>query len=165
MMSSMSDLRAFAVGRWLVAVATSAALITACGQSDPAIQTAVDSQLAVDSVTAPLSVDISVTQGVVRLAGEVQSREQQRRAVALARGIRGVKDVVDEMYLSDATIVTAVKKTLAADPLVGRVPIEVDSSGGNIRLMSEQTNKDERARAVEISSTVDGVKHVEDRLR
>jgi osmotically-inducible protein OsmY len=140
-------------------------LTIACGQTDPAIQTAIDAQLAGDSVTAPLSVDISVSRGVVRLAGEVASREQQRRAVALAEAVRGVKRVTDEMYLSDDVIVAAVKKTLAADPLVGRVPIDVDSSGGNIRLVSDQTTKDDRIRAVEISSKVDGVKHVEDRMR
>lgn len=137
----------------------------ACGESDPAIQTAVDAQLSVDSVTAPLSVDISVTRGVVRLTGEVASRDQQRRAVELTRSVRGVRNVIDEMRLSDVAVVAAVKQALAADSLVGRIPIEVDSSGGNIRLMSDQTGPDDRARAREVASKVDGVKHVEDRMR
>jgi osmotically-inducible protein OsmY len=73
--------------------------------------------------------------------------------------------VVDDMYLSDETIVAAVRTTLAADPLLSGVPIEVDSSGGHIRLMSDQTDKDQRARAMDLSAKVDGVKHVEDRMR
>ena len=112
-----------------------------------------------------LSLDISITRGVVRLAGEVTSREQSRRAVELARSVDGVKDVLDDMYLSDEAIIAAVTRVLAADPLVGRAPIEVDSNGGNIRLRSDQTDKDQRARAMELSAMVDGVNQVEDRMR
>jgi hyperosmotically inducible protein len=140
-------------------------LTAACGPTDPAIQTAVDAQLAVDTVTAPLSVDISVNRGVVRLSGEVESRDQQRRAVELARSVRGVKNVIDEMHLGDAAIVAAVKRALAADPLVGKIPIDVDASAGNIRLRSDQTGKDDRTRAVEVASKIDGVTHVEDLMR
>lgn len=148
-----------------VVVVLCISLQAACGRTDPAVQIAVDQRLAADAETAPLSLDISITRGVVRLAGEVTAREQRRRAVELARSVDGVKDVIDDMYLSDETIVAAVKRALAADPLVGRVSIEVDSNGGNIRLMSEQTDQDQRARAMELARTVDGVKDVEDRMR
>ena len=137
----------------------------ACGRTDPAIQVDVDARLSADPATAPLSLDISINRGVVRLAGEVNSREQRRRAVELARSVDGVKDVVDEMHPSDAAIVAAVKSALSADPLVGSVPIEVDATRGNVRLMSDQTDKEQRARAMELSTKVDGVKHVEDRMR
>ena len=129
------------------------------------MQTAVDVKLSQDQQLAPLSLDISINRGVVRLIGEVTSRQQERRAVTIARSVDGVKDVIDEMYLGDATIVAAVTRALAADPLVGRVPIAVDSTGGNIRLMSDQTDRDQRARAMELAAQVDGVKHVEDRMR
>ena len=138
---------------------------TACGETDPALQTAVDAQLSVDTSTAPLSVDISVNRGVVRLSGEVESRDQQRRAVELARSVRGVKGVTDEMRLSDAALVATVKRALAADPLVGKIPIEVNASAGNVRLTSDQTGKDDRTRAVDVASKVDGVTHVEDLMR
>ena len=151
--------------RCAVVLLSALSVTTACGRSDPAIQTEVASQLVVDSATASQSLKVSVTRGVVRLTGAVDSREQRRRAIEIARGTRGVKDVIDAMYPSDATIVAAVKKTLAADPLVGRIPIEVESTGGKIRLMSDQTTKADRARAVEISSKVEGVKHVEDLMR
>jgi osmotically-inducible protein OsmY len=140
-------------------------LLVACGPTDPAIQTAVDAQLAVDTVTAPVSIDISVNRGVVRLSGDVESRDQQRRAVELARSVRGVEHVIDEMRLSDAAVVAAVKRALAADPMVGKIPIDVDSSAGNIRLKSDQTGKDDRTRAVEVASKIDGVANVEDLMR
>jgi osmotically-inducible protein OsmY len=141
------------------------ALLVACSRTDPGIQAAVDSQLSVDSATAPLSLDISVTRGVVRLAGEVASREQQRRAVELTRSVRGVKNVVDDMHLSDAVVAAAVKQALLADPIIGKVPIDVDSTNGYTRLMSDQTTKDERTRAIEIARKIDGVTTVEDRMR
>ena len=137
----------------------------ACGPSDPSLQIAVDQRLSRDPQTASLSVDVSILRGVIHLSGEVASRDQQRRAVELTRSVDGVNHVVDEMHLSDKAIVAAVKAALAADPLVGRVPIEIDSNAGSIRLMSDQTDKDQRARAMEISAKVDGVRHVEDRMR
>lgn len=140
-------------------------IFAACGRTDPAIQIAVDAQLAASMATATLSLDISVNRGVVRLAGEVASRDQQRRAVELAGSVDGVEGVIDEMYLGDGTIVIAVKQVLASDPLVGKVPIDVDARGGHVRLMSEQTDKEQRARAMELATKVDGVKDVEDRMR
>jgi osmotically-inducible protein OsmY len=138
----------------------------ACARTDPSIQVAVDSQLAVDSITAPLSIDISVTRGVVHLAGEVTAREQRTRAVELARAVDGVKDVVDEMHLSDALIAATVKQALAADPLIGTVPIQVvTTNGGYTVLSSAQTTKEDRTRALEIAKKVEGVTHVEDGMR
>ena len=142
-----------------------AVVATACSRTDPAIQVAVDKALSANADTAPLSIDISVSGGVVRLAGAVASRDQEHRAVAVAQSVRGVKNVIDEMYLNDAGIVNAVKQALAADPLVARIPIEVDSTRGYVRLMSDQTGPDDRKRAVAIASKVDGVSQVEDRMR
>ena len=141
------------------------ALLAACTRTDPAIQAAVDSQLSVDSATAALSLDISVNRGVVHLAGVVESRDQQWRAVELTRTVGGVKDVVDDMHLSDAAVAAAVKQALQADPIIGKVPIDVDSTNGYTRLMSDQTTKDDRTRALELAKKVDGVTQVEDRMR
>jgi osmotically-inducible protein OsmY len=140
-------------------------LLASCARTDPAIQAAVDSQLSVDGATASLSLDISVTRGVVRVAGVVASRDQQRRAVELTRSVPGVRDVVDNMHLSDASVAAAVKQALAADPIVGKVPIEIDSTNGYTRLMSDQTSKEERTRALELARKIDGVTQVEDRMR
>ena len=141
------------------------ACAASCRPADPALQIAVDKRLSDEPATAPLSIDISVTRGVIHLAGEVSSRDEQRRIVQLARSVDGVRNVVDEMHLSDAAIVAAVKRALADDPLVGKVPIDVTSSGGTVSLMSDQTDKDQRARAREVSAKVDGVKQVDDLMR
>ena len=75
------------------------------------------------------------------------------------------RSVIDDMYLSDTAIVDAVRKTLASDEILANVPIQVDSAGGNVSLTSDQTTREHRKRAVAIASKVDGVKHVEDRMR
>ena len=149
----------------LFIVLIAGALLTACTHTDPSIQIAVDAQLAVDAITAPLSIDVSVSRGVVHLAGEATSRDQRNRAVEVARSVRGVKDVVDDMHLSDAAITATVKQMLAADPLVGKIPIEVVTTNGRTSLSSAQTGKEDRIRAVEIAKKVDGVTHVEDLMR
>ena len=138
---------------------------TACGRTDPSLQIAIDQALSSDPATSSLSVDISANRRVIHLAGEVASREQEHRAVALARSVHGVKDVIDELRLSDAGIVAAVKQALAADPLVGHIPIVVESSRGHVRLGSDQTGPDDRKQIVAIASKIDGVTQVEDLMR
>jgi len=165
-MPSMADVRSSnRVRARLFIVLIAGACLAACTQTDPAIQIAVDSKLAADTATAPLKIDVNVTRGVVHLAGEVTSREQEKRAVEVARAVRGVKDVVDEMHLSDAVIAATVKRMLAADPVVGKIPIQVVSTNGYTVLSSAQTTKDDRTRAVEIAKKVDGVTLVEDGMR
>jgi osmotically-inducible protein OsmY len=147
------------------AVLISVLVAGACSRTDPSLQIEVDQALSAQSETNALSVDISVNRRIVRLSGEVASRDQEQHAVAAARSVPGVRDVVDGLRLSDATIVAAVKQALAADPLVGRIPIEVDASNGNVRLISDQTGPDDRKQAVAIASKIDGVRQVEDRMR
>ena len=136
-----------------------------CGPTDPALLITVDSRLAADPVTAMLGLDISVTRGVVRLEGEVNSSAQRRRAIDLARAITGVKDVIDAMYPGDDAITTAVRQALASDSLVGRIPITVTTRQGTVQLISDQTGKEDRIRAVEIAAHVEGVRKVEDLMR
>ena len=163
-MPSMHDVRSSSVAPLFI-VLIAGALLTACSQTDPSIQVAVDAQLAVDGTTAPLSIDVSVSRGVVYLAGEATSRDQRSRAVELARSVRGVKNVVDDMHLSDAVITATVKQMLAADPLVGKIPIEVVTTNGRTSLSSAQTSKEDRIRAVDIAKKVEGVTQVEDLMR
>ena len=149
----------------LFTILIAGAILTGCTDTDPSIQIAVDAQLAVDATTAPLSIDVSVSRGVVHLAGEATSRDQRNRAVEVARTVRGVKNVVDDMHLSDAEITATVKQMLAADPLVGKIPIEVVTTNGRTSLSSAQTGPEDRIRAVEIATQVDGDTHVEDLMR
>lgn len=138
---------------------------TACSRTDVELQSAVDAELAIDAVTGTLVLDVSVTEGIVSISGAVESLEQQRHAVAIARNVDGVKDVIDQMYVNDTVLADAVKKALAADPLVGRIPLTVNARRGTVELVSDQTTKEDRIRAVDVASKVGGVKRVEDLMR
>ena len=139
--------------------------VAGCGTTDPALVITIDSRLAADPATAMLGLDISATRGVVRLEGEVNSSAQRQRAIDLARAVAGVKDVIDAMYPGDDAIATAIRQALASDPLVGRIPITVTARHGTVQLISDQTGKEDRIRAVEIAAHVEGVKKVEDLMR
>jgi hypothetical protein len=71
----------------------------------------------------------------------------------------------DVKAVDDGALAEAVRKALAADALVAAAPLEVDARNGYVRLMSDATNAEQRARAVAIARSVEGVKEVEDRMR
>ena len=138
---------------------------TSCGRSDPALLSAVSAQLAADPALAPLRLDVSVSRGIVKLAGDTNSGAEQRRAIELSRAVKGVKDVISEMRISDTAIVANVKKALTADALLQQVPIDVDARDGQVRLMSDDTDAGERQRALALAKTIEGVSAVEDRMK
>jgi osmotically-inducible protein OsmY len=121
-------------------------------------------RLDADQEIAKLDLSIEVKNRVVYLSGKTFTQEQQQRAIATARG-RGIKLVVNNMWLNNASLVDKVKQALAADETIGKVPIDVEAEGAIVRLMSNQTNSDQRERAVRIASAVEGVTQVEDRMR
>jgi hyperosmotically inducible protein len=74
-------------------------LLAACGKSigetidDATITTRVKTALLNDEQVAGLKIDVDTTLGVVTMSGVVRSRNEEQRAIQLARGIPGVKDV------------------------------------------------------------------------
>jgi hyperosmotically inducible protein len=66
---------------------------------DSWITTKVKADLLVDEQTKGLDINVSTTNGVVTLAGRLDSAVQVDKAVSIARGIKGVKSV-------DATTLT-----------------------------------------------------------
>ncbi len=141
-----------------------AALCVACVLSESEIRRDVRERLDADQALAQLDLSIEVKNRVVYLSGKTSTQEQQQRAVAAARG-RGIKLVVNNMWLNNAPLVDKVKQAFASDEQIGKVPIEIEAEGTIVRLMSSQTNSDQRERAVRIASTVEGVTQVEDRMR
>jgi len=66
---------------------------------DSWITTKVKADLLVDDQTKGLDINVSTTNGIVTLAGRLDSRTQVDKAVAIARAIKGVQSV-------DATTLT-----------------------------------------------------------
>ena len=82
--------------RGLVAAMALAVAASACSQSDPGITTAVKSKLAADDTVKAYRIDVDTKDRVVTLSGEVDNAAAKARAVELAKGVEGVRDVVDK---------------------------------------------------------------------
>ncbi len=149
----------------LTAVLLACATVAACGRSDATVQGDLQKQLADDPATAGARLTVTVNEGVAQIKGETDTLPQQRRAVDIARAVKGVKDVQSEMRLTDAALIEEVKKAIAADPSVSQVPLRLEVQNAEVKLHSDQTNGDQRTRLKEIAASVPGVAHVEDDMK
>ena len=68
--------------------------------TDAAITTAVKTKLLADSKTPGLKIDVDTKDGVVTLSGSVKTRAEIDKAVADARGTKGVTRVVNDLKVA-----------------------------------------------------------------
>lgn len=94
-------------------IVIAALLAVACAQSDPGITTAVKTKLAADDTVKSYRIDVDTKDRVVTLSGAVDTRTARERAIEIARGTDGVRDVVDQLVISPgATPTTGVDDEL-----------------------------------------------------
>jgi hyperosmotically inducible protein len=84
---------------WSV-LAIVAMVTVGCAQSDPGITTAVKSKLAADDTVKAYRIDVDTKDRVVTLSGAVDTAAARTKAVEIARGTNGVRDVVDQLTVS-----------------------------------------------------------------
>jgi osmotically-inducible protein OsmY len=142
-----------------------AILCLGCGPSEADIKRDVRARLDANQTIAPLALSIEVKRQVVYLSGKTATAADQQQAMALARDVKGVKLVVNDMWLNNTSLADKVKEALGQDEVVGKIPVDVEAQGGLVRLSSDQTNREERERIMKIASSVEGVKEVEDRMK
>lgn len=96
----------------LVALAAVLSIFTACGAAtvdtndDATISTRIKIALLGDPQTQLLRLDVSTFKGVVTLSGTVPSAGVEQRAIAVAKTIKGVKDVKSEITVSGTSTFT-----------------------------------------------------------
>ena len=78
----------------------------ACAQTDAGITTNVKTKLAADDTVKAYEIDVDTRNGVVTLSGGVESAAAKERAVQIARGTDGVRDVVDQVRIGEAAATT-----------------------------------------------------------
>ena len=101
----MSELRR--VGGFVSAVAVMMLLLAACSSmtgktlgeniDDAGITAAVKSKLAAEKISTVTRIDVDTNQGVVALNGTVQTEAMRARAAQVAREVKGVRDVVNNL--------------------------------------------------------------------
>jgi hyperosmotically inducible protein len=169
------------MNRWRLVLAGCALLVTfACAASDPGITTAVKSKLTADDTVKAYQIDVDTKEGVVTLSGTVTNPAAKARAVELARGTDGVRNVVDNIavasqtvtpppddrsVIGDAAITAAVKTKLLADTRVSGLAIDVDTKDGVVTLSGTVKSAAQKSAALEIARGTDNVKTVQDQLK
>ena len=71
---------------------------------DTAITTSVKAKLAAEQISTVTRIDVDTNQGVVALNGTVQSAEMRARAEQIARQVKGVRDVINNLRVQAAAI-------------------------------------------------------------
>lgn len=66
---------------------------------DTAITTKVKSQMIADKEVSAHEIHVKTTRGVVHLSGAVQSRSEANKAAAIAREVRGVRAVENDIQV------------------------------------------------------------------
>jgi hyperosmotically inducible periplasmic protein len=138
---------------------------------DSAITTKVKSALLADDGVKGLDIKVETNKGEVQLSGFVDNQIQIDRATAVARGVEGVKNVINNMTLKAATtsagekiddgiITTKVKAALLAEENIKSTDISVVTRDGEVQLSGFVENQTQIDRATEVARGVEGVKNV-----
>ena len=159
-----------------------AAFSVSCAQSDLGITTKVKSRLDTERSVNASQITVTTKKQVVTLSGPVDSPASKQRAVTVARGVEGVKDVVDDMTVStavaampssaagtnaapsDSAITQAVKQNLSAEPATAAEQIQVQTEDGVVTLTGTVKSDEEKQHVVQIARGTEGVQRVEDKL-
>lgn len=123
------------------------------------------------------SLDISVESmdGAVKLSGFVDNQTQIDKAVTVARGVDGVRDVQNQLALKsgentmgakidDGITTTKVKAALLADSAVKGTAIDVETREGVVQLSGFVDSQAQIDRALQLARGVDGVQKVDNGL-
>jgi hyperosmotically inducible protein len=172
----------------ILGIVALALFTVACGQSDMGITTKVKTKLETERNINAAQVKVSTQNRVVTLSGPVDSPAAKERAVAVARGVEGVVDVVDDISVStavaampapgaessaagtpagapdDTAITQKVKEKLLLQPETSAEKIDVDTHQGVVTLSGQVKTPEEKEQVIQIARATEGVQRVEDRL-
>jgi hypothetical protein len=100
----------------------------ACGQSDAGITTSVKTKLAADDTVKAYQVDVDTSNHVVTLRGTVDNPAAKAMAVQIARNTDGVRDVIDQITISETTAPTSGRLDVDVNPPDAHVTVEHDNA-------------------------------------
>jgi osmotically-inducible protein OsmY len=140
-------------------------LAAACGRSDATIASDASAQFQADDLTKGFSITPQVQKGMVTLTGQTQTHAQHDRAAEIARGVKGVKDVLNQITVADDALAEAVKQAIAREPALAAIPLDVEVIDETVWLKSAATDAEQRKQLVAIARAVPGVEGVEDLMK
>ena len=126
--------------------------------SDSVIQTRLSESFFQTSQSIFLNVETSVNDGSVLLTGRLKTQEEKITATRLSWEIRGVREVINEIQLSEASSFKSSAKDLAAsaqlraalirDTDISSLNFSIDVVNGIVYLSGVAENEEERERVV-----------------
>ncbi|MGE3275051.1 MAG: BON domain-containing protein [Vicinamibacterales bacterium] len=156
------------------------------------ITTKIQAQYFMDDEVKGRNIDVTTRDGVVTLAGFVDSEMERQQALRIARNTEDVSDVRDRLrirpedtaqgltgpiteaddnpdttgrnYTSDDSLTTRVQSKFYLDDDVRGDQIDVSTDGGVVTLSGKVATEASRRRAVSLANNVAGVRDVKDEL-
>jgi hyperosmotically inducible periplasmic protein len=166
-----SEEKARAPGEAPTATAPEAKTTVGTTIDDSTITTKVKSALLADPDVKGLDIKVETNKGEVQLSGFVDSQIQIDRAISVARGVEGVKNVQNKMALKttqttvgekidDGIITTKVKGALVAESGIDSGDIAVVTRDGEVQLSGFVKDQSQIERATQVARSAEGVKNV-----
>jgi hyperosmotically inducible protein len=147
--------------------------------SDTAITAEVKSKFVGEAQLKGTDIKVVTTNGVVTLMGTATGADAKTAAETLARDVRGVKSVDDQLITagsnnaahrklakaekvgSDSWVTTKVKSELVADDVGRGLKLSVHTHGGVVHLVGAVPNRDAADHVKDIAEKIQGVKSVD----
>jgi osmotically-inducible protein OsmY len=115
-------------------------------------------------------VDVEVAEGNLLLSGTAPSEQHRQTAEMIARSVRSIHTVYDEIVVgepstftrgaADELITAHIRARFAASPNVRSINLNIETFHGNVYLMGLAGSQDELERAAQIASVTAGVRQV-----
>lgn len=141
---------------------------------DGVLTTRVKTALIGDARTKARQIDVETYRGEVQLNGFVDTAAAKAAATSVARSVRGVASVKNNLQVGadrsagqvvdDATITARVRTALIGDPRTKSHQIEVTTNGGVVQLGGFVDNATNKTVAEQLAARVAGVTRVTNKL-
>jgi hyperosmotically inducible protein len=142
---------------------------------DAALLTSVKSALVANKVTDAGEINVDVNRGTVKLAGFVDSDKEKTAAGEVARNVKGVQTVQNDIavhkanesagdYIDDSILTAKVKTALIESSETKAHQINVETDHGVVQLSGFVDNAAAKTAATNVAKSVTGVKDVKNEL-
>jgi hyperosmotically inducible protein len=141
---------------------------------DSAITTKVKNKLLKDHKTTAYQIDVDTLEGNVFLTGVVETEQESKRAVEIAKNVPGVKKVTNNLQIGERTFGQSVDDTvtgsrikakLVVEPGIRSLNIDVDVHNGVVTLTGIVDSSEQRKRAIEIAQSTIGAVRIVDNIK
>jgi len=142
---------------------------------DAALLTSVKSALVANKVTDAGEINVDVNRGTVKLAGFVDTDKEKTAAGEVARNVKGVQTVQNDIavhkanestgeYIDDTVLTAKVKTALIESSETKAHQINVETDHGVVQLSGFVDNAAAKSAATSVAKSVTGVKDVKNEL-